>query len=1255
MTRFDLELHFWERSGELTGRLIYNTDLFDSQTMRRLSGHLVRLVGLLGERPQKRLSELEILSVSEREQLLVEWNDTAVAYPKDKCVHEVFEEQVERTPEAVAVVFEGREVSYGELNERANRLAHYLVGMGVGPEVLVGLCVERSVELVVGLLGILKAGGAYVPLDPEQPQERLRVMVEEAGMGVVLTSGVWAGLVGEGPGLKRVLLDEQWEEISRQASGNHGRRAQGDNLVYVLYTSGSTGVPKGAMIGHKSLSNHMHWMQERFPVGPGDAVLQKTAFGFDASVWEFFAPLLVGGRLVMARPGGQRDSRYLVETIQQERITVLQLVPSALSVLLEEKTISQCESLKRVYCGGEVLSDELRERFSGKVRASLHNLYGPTEATIDATSWSDEGGKVSLGRPIYNTRAYVLDERMEPVSIGVRGELWLSGESVGRGYLNEAEQTAERFVPEPFSGKSGERMYRTGDVVRYREDGNLEYVGRKDHQVKIRGFRVELGEIESALSAQAGVAAAVLAVREEGPAGKRLVAYVVKVAGTDSSEEELKGQLRNQLPDYMVPSRIVFLEQLPLTFNGKVDRKALPAPGDGVLDERHYALPRNQTEELLVGIWREVLGTEKVGIHDGFFELGGHSILAISAIARVRKMFQLEVPLKALFENPTVAGFCKHVEKHGTEIGKLFIPEIQRVNRAAPLPLSYQQEEFWFLCCLLPGSVNFDMLHSMPLTGALEVTALERAFNEVIRRHEVLRTTFRNSSAGPVQSIHEHTNRDLPLVDLHELAKDLREEELRRLQRDYERQPIDLGRQGPMLYPVLTRSAADKHLILFKIHHIATDYFSNETLSREIRSLYDAYSKGEELALPELPIQYADYAVWQRSWLQGEVLERYVGYWRKQLAGIKMSHLPIDYPRRHGPTSGGGKQHIQINSALVEQLKKLDGQGATAFMALVAGMTALLHRYEGEEDIAITAVISGRSKVETEGLVGLFANLLLLRTNLKGDPTVVELFRQVKESILEASAYQDMPFYVAVEAEIEAAAKVLLKKSGDHSGILSRIVKALPLRLLRFVSPAVLKILPRPILKSLTIAFLKNMMEGSPEKGSLESILANSTQDEIEFMIGFGAFLFKTRPDLLRDFLTDPALKNISDWVLEIISAYGIDRVLGKVNIGSPRSDNRAHVTITFMPVPDQDNEPQQGISEYEYEYETVPWFQDLILTVRQNNKGLSIGASYNRNVFKSETIRRFLMDLEHVLYAFRQSPQRRLSELKFMKSMTVK
>jgi NAD(P)-dependent dehydrogenase (short-subunit alcohol dehydrogenase family) len=692
--------------------------------------------------------------------------------------------------------------------------------------------------------------------------------------------------------------------------------------------------------------------------------------------------------------------------------------------------------------------------------------------------------------------------------------------------------------------------------------------------------------------------------------------------------------------------------ELPLTATGDIDREKLllmESATEWAIRQDRVA-PRNDVERQLARIWQELLRVSCVGIHDNFFELGGHSLLATRLIARVRTVFEVDLTPKALFENPTVAGLSEQVDALRGSAAKLPASTIQRVNRAAPLPLSHQQEQFWFLCYLLPGSVNFDMLNRVPLTGALDVTALERAFNEVIRRHEVLRTTFRNSSAGPVQSIHEHTDRALPLVDLHELAKDLREEELRRLQRDYEWQPVDLVRHGPMLSPVLIRSAADKHLIQYKVHHIASDYFSDETLSREIRSLYDAYSKGEELALPELPIQYADYAVWQRSWLQGEVLERYVGYWRKQLAGIKMSHLPIDYPRQHEPTFGGATQHIQINSALVEQVKNLDGQRVTAFMALVAGIKATLHRYEGEEDIAITAVISGRSKVETEGLVGLFANLLLLRTNLRGDPTVVELFQQVKDSLLEASVYQDMPFYVALEAEIEAVAKVLVKNSGDRGGLLSRIVKILPLRSLKFVPPALLKILPRSILKSLMMAFLKNMMEGSLANGSLKSILSHRTRDEIEFMISLGALLLKTRPDFLRDFLADPALKNLSDGVLEVISAYGVDRVLGKVNIGS---NNRAPVAITFSPVPDQDNEPQHGITEGEIEI--VPFFQDLILCVAENNKGLSITACYNRNVFKSETIRRFLMDLEHVLEAFRQNPQRRLSELKSMKPMPVK
>ncbi len=1656
-TRFDLEVHLWEWRG-ITGQMIYNSDIFEHETMGRMVAQLERVLTEMVAQPGGRISELELLSEDEREQMVVGWNATASEYPK-QSIQELFEEQAARRPRSIAVTHEGRQLTYEELNERANQLAYYLRRKGVRLEEKVGLCADRSLEMVVGLLGILKAGGAYVPLDGSYPRERLNYMLRDTQVRVVLSQqSLRASL--EGMDVEVICLDDAAGGSEEESKTNPVCRTSAENLAYVMYTSGSTGQPKGISVVHRGvvrLVRNTNYVQ----LGSEERVLQLAPISFDASTFEIWGALLNGGRLVVMAAGPFAPEE-LGAVIEQHGVTTLWLTASLFHQMVDVN-LDGLRGVKQLLAGGEVLSPaHCRKYLAAAAEGNrLINGYGPTEGTTFACchglgSVEEVGDSVLIGRPIANTRVYLLDERMNAVPVGVVGEIYIGGDGLAREYVNRPDLTAERFVPDAFSKSGGERLYRTGDLVRYRADGNIEFIGRKDQQVKVRGFRIELGEIESVLEEHESVEQAVV-VREDG-GEKRLVGYVVvsasdgaaggqaeqvhewerifdehlygraesavdpmfnivgwestytgepiaaeemkewledtvrtvkecgkggpmleigcgtgmlvyRLAGgscqywaTDFSaraleyvgrhlegvgleagrvklerraadeweglagfegvvlnsvvqyfpgmeylgvvlekavravgekgyvfvgdvrsfplveayhwsvqlhkagesdgiqevkqrvmegikhEEELLvspeffealaqrllrithveirpkrgravneltqfrysvilhvgetpelvkvarweqwgeeglermrellkreqpamigfkgvsnkrvstavramkgregvenvGQLKRELesgeagvepeelyelgaelgyevevswkgpgkegcydvaflkaggngtkrrvifgepvqrageygeygndplagkrmrqvvprlrsyvqerlPEYMVPSALVVLEKLPLTVNGKIDRKALPAlerNRAGVAGE--FVRARDEVEVRMAGVWSEILGVERIGVHDNFFELGGHSLLATRLVSRVREVFKVELPLRNVFEAPTVAGFCKHVERHGAEIGKLLIPEIQRANRAAPLPLSYQQEEFWFLCYLLPDSVNFDMLHSMPLTGALEVTALERAFNEVIRRHEVLRTTFRNSSAGPVQSIHEHTNRDLPLVDLHELAKDLREEELRRLQRDYEQQPVDLVRQGPMLFPVLIRSAADKHLLLFKIHHIASDYFSDETLTREFRSLYDAYSKGEELALPDLPIQYADYAVWQRSWLQGEVLERYVDYWRKQLAGIKMSHLPIDYPRRHEPTSGGAAQHIQINSVLVEQVKKLDGQRVTAFMALVAGMKVLLHRYAGEEDIAITAVISGRSKVETEGLVGLFANLLLLRTNLRGDPTVVELFLQVKESILEASVYQDMPFYVAAEAEIEAAAKVLLKNSGDHGGMLSRIVKILPLRWLRFV-PALLKVLPRPILKSLTIAFLKNMMQGSPEKGLLESILANRTRDEIKFMIGLGAFLFKTRPDLLRDFLTDPALKNISHWVLEIISAYGIDRVLGKVNI-SPKSDNRAPVGITFFPVPDQDNEPQQGITEYETE--TVPFFQDLILLVAENNKGLSITASYNRNVFKSETIRRFLMDLEHVLETFRQNPQRRLSELKSMKSRTVK
>ncbi|WP_164021363.1 non-ribosomal peptide synthetase [Pyxidicoccus trucidator] len=1020
--KFDLLLELREdRPDEIFGWLEYNTDLFDTATIQRLRGHFYTLLGELAANPDLRLAELPLLTAGEQRQLLVDFRGPDEAYPRDVSLHSLIEAQVERTPEAEAVRFEDSALTYAQLDARANQLAHHLRWLGVGPESRVGVCLERSLELVVALVGVLKAGGAYVPLDPAYPRERLAWMLEDASAPVLLTQERLLEVLPS-HSAHVVCLDRDGETVARQPITRPVPLAGPDALAYVIFTSGSTGRPKGAMNAHSGIVNRLLWMQQEYGLTAADTVLQKTPFSFDVSVWEFFWPLMTGARLVLARPGGHQDPAYLAGLIAAQRVSTLHFVPSMLQAFLQEPGLEQaCTSVRRIICSGEALPAELArqclERLPG---AGLHNLYGPTEAAVDVTYWAcltdDERASVPIGRPVANTQLYVLDGTLSPAPVGVSGELYIAGVQVGRGYLQRPELTAERFVPDPFSATAGARMYRTGDLARWLPDGTLDYQGRLDFQVKVRGLRIELGEIEAALAAQPSVRHAVVLAREDLAGDKRLVAYVVpgEEGGVDTGM--LRDALRATLPEYMVPSVFVMLESFPLSPSGKLDRKALPEPdAEATARTREYVAPRNDTEGKLADIWAQVLRMERVGIHDNFFELGGHSLLATQVVSRIRATLGVELPLGEMFAAPTVASLAERLGQGAARTSR--VPPLAPVSRQQPLPLSFAQQRLWFFDQLQPGNTSYNLPFAVRLEGQLDAAALGRALQALVQRHEVLRTSFRSEPDGPIQSIAEAGECPFTQVDLSALSPEDREARADQHYAEQSALPFDLE-HGPLMRAVLLRMSEREHLLLLTMHHIASDGWSMGVLVREVAASYEDFRQGRPSPLPALPVQYADYAVWQRSWLHGEALEAQLDYWRLQLAGApQMLELPTDFPRPAVQTFRGASVPVQLSRALSGTLKAFCQQrGATPFMALLGAFQAFLARYCGQADFIVGSPIAGRRFAELEGLIGFFVNTLALRARVEDNPSFEELLSRLNVETLGAHAHQDLPFEKLVES-----------------------------------------------------------------------------------------------------------------------------------------------------------------------------------------------------------------------------------------------
>jgi amino acid adenylation domain-containing protein len=1037
-TKFDLTFSVFETPDSLAGTVEYNTDLFDERSIKQLLGHYEILLDSVAANPQCRISRLQLLTAAEVSRLLHEWVPAPSPSDRGTRLHELFEQQVEHAPERIAITFDGQQITYAELNRRANRLAHYLLELGVGLDTPVAICQQRSIEGLVSLIAIFKAGGTYVPLDPGYPKERLALMLEDAAPRVLLTEPELLAMLPE-TRARVVYPSAQWAdraqcadrtgwgEIGSHSEQNPVRAVAADNLRYVIYTSGSTGRPKGIAMTERALCNLLAWQLESSPLAGRTVTLQYASLSFDVSFQEIFSAWCSGGRLALVREETRRDGRALLRLLHDESLGRLFIPFVALQQLAEasEGSAAPPGSLVEITAGGEQLklTPQIKLWFERLKGCALHNHYGPSEAhVVTAMSLSgspgDWPGIVPIGRPISNTRVYILDKHLQPVPVGVAGEVFIGGEGLARGYVSRAELTAERFIADPFGASPGARLYKSGDMARHLSDGVIVFLGRADSQVKVRGFRIEMEEIELALRQHQNIGEAVVVAQEDARGRKRLIAYLVTEPEGRVSSSELRGHLREHLPEYMIPSIFVHLEKLPVTPTGKVDRRALVAADQPCYEsEEGYFAPRNPIEAALAELWAEVLGVDRVGISDNFFDFGGHSLLATQLMARISRVFTAELALRNLFENPTIADLAPRLEE-ALKLGPAAkAPPLCRVS-GRHFPLSFPQQRLWFLDQLEPASPAYNIATAIKLDGKLNVTAIESTLGELLRRHGVLRTRFAMIDGHAAQIVEEpqraHIN-PLPLIDLRDFERSERERETRKIANEEASREFDLQR-APLFRAGLVMPGPEDHVLLMSVHHIVGDGWSIGVIAKEIAALYAFYSQGRPSPLEELAVQYADFAHWQRSWFTGDVLAAQTRYWREQLRGAAVLDLPTNRARPAVRSLRGARKHIEISEDLATPLKQLSRiQGTTLFMTLLGGLKLLLYRYSGQEDLSVGIPVAGRQQAATEDLVGFFVNTLVLRSDLSGEPTFQELLERVRETALKAYAHQDLPFEQLVE------------------------------------------------------------------------------------------------------------------------------------------------------------------------------------------------------------------------------------------------
>jgi len=993
----------------LSLRIGYRPDVFAPDAIHTLAERYERILEALAVDLSQPVARLDLLSKAEHEQWRA-WNATAHPTP-ESTLPALFEQQVARTPEAIAAVFEDQSLSYTQLNERANRLAHLLIADGAGPESIIAVALPRSLELIVTLLAVLKTGAAYLPLDTDYPVERLAFMLDDARPARVISRSDAAVSL---PATASIRLLDDAGTRARLASSHAHNPSDAERVhplhalhpAYVIYTSGSTGRPKGVPNTQQGIVNRLTWMQHAYALQHDDVVLQKTPSSFDVSVWEFFWPLLEGARLVLAKPEGHRDPAYLAELIQHAGVTTIHFVPSMLEAFLHEPTSAACTSLRRILCSGEALSGELRRRVQETLNRPLHNLYGPTEAAVDVTAWTcrddEQGASVPIGAPIWNTHLYVLDAALRPLPVGATGELYLGGIGLARGYLHRPGLSAERFVANPFD--LGRRMYRTGDLARWRADGQLEYLGRVDHQVKLRGLRIELGEIENAL-AQLGYAQNAVIARSDRNGQLQLVAYLV-AASIDT--DVLREALAARLPDYMVPAAFVTLDALPLSLNGKLDRKALPAPEFAPVSTRE---PRTPQEALLCQLFADVLGVERVGIDDDFFSLGGHSLLAVRLAGQIRANLKLELPIRSVFEARTVAALAERLMPTQS-----MRPVMQAMPRPERLPLSFAQHRLLFLHRLEGPSATYNIPVAARLHGTLSVTALHAALADLVERHESLRTIFPDQEP-PLQRVLSVQDAQVTLEQRSVAPADLDAAIQRAALHAF-----DLSQDLP-LHAELFQLGADEHVLLLLLHHIAADGASLAPLLDDLAHAYAARLDGNLPQWQSTPLQYADYTLWQQQLLGDEanphsLASTQIAYWKQQLADLpEQITLPIDRPRPAVASYHGDSIPLSISAELHRRLQQLAGtEQASLHMVLHAALAALLMRLGAGTDIVLGTPVAGRTDSAHDGMVGLFLNTLVLRTDVSGQPGFTELLSRVRENNLQAYAQQDLPFEQLVEA-----------------------------------------------------------------------------------------------------------------------------------------------------------------------------------------------------------------------------------------------